>query len=106
MMKSVYRFLLAVLISALALPSGAAIFGYDNYWDCILGEMPGVQNDIAAYAVARSCSQKYPSRSVREKRFSFLGFNRMECIKKYAKKTSSKVAATQISLACGNLYAE
>lgn len=105
-MNLTYKCLFAVLTAALTLPSTAAIFGYENYWDCILGEMPEVQNDVAAYAVARDCNLKHPSRSVTERRFTFLGFNRTECIKKYAKKTSSRVAAAQISMACANLYGE
>jgi len=42
--------------------ASAGVFGYDNYWDCILDQMPGVQNDVAAGAVMRQCHVQAPNR--------------------------------------------
>lgn len=43
----------------------AAIFGPDNYDDCILESMKGVTGDGAAKLVANSCRQKFPEQKAR-----------------------------------------
>ena len=40
----------------------AGIFGPSNYDDCILESMKGVTSDSAAYAITRSCKQKFPAK--------------------------------------------
>jgi hypothetical protein len=36
-----------------------------SYADCVLSEIPGVQNDVAAAAVAQSCTQRFGSYQIR-----------------------------------------
>ena len=84
--------------------ANAGILGYDNYWDCIIEEMPGVQNDVAARAVLRKCNNEAPNRTVERKRFTFLGMNAEKCLLKNAKDVRSNLGAAQIRWACRSLY--
>jgi len=96
--------LFAALLAVVSTSADAGLFGYSSYYDCILDQMPGVKNDIAASAVMRSCNEKAPNRDVETKRLTFFGMNRIECIKKRAKDVGSERGAIQVRLACNNLY--
>lgn len=98
-----YRFFV-VFVMLLNGTASAGVFGYDNYWDCILDQMPGVQNDVAAGAVMRQCHVQAPNRAVERKRSTFLGMNAEKCLLKNGKKVRSERAAVQIRLACRSLY--
>lgn len=98
-----YRFVLVfgLLLSGSA---SAGFFGYENYWDCVLEEMPGAQNDIAARAVMRKCNTEAPARVVERKRFKFLGMDFNECLVKNTKSIRSELGANQVRFACRYLY--
>jgi len=44
----------------LSTPANAGWFGPDDYDECILEAMQGVKSDVAAYAIRRSCRDKFP----------------------------------------------
>jgi hypothetical protein len=88
--------------------SNIAIAG--NFATCILDEMPGIQNDPAAYAVYRMCVAKFPKIMNEVVQGSGRGFfsykNGAECAAKLAGKTQSRQAGTFIVVACNKLYNE
>jgi hypothetical protein len=60
-MKNVLISLL--LIAGTSCVEAAALFGPNNYEDCILEGMKGVNNDLAAKAVVMACARKFQASS-------------------------------------------
>ena len=58
------RFLRLLLLVALALQLTACdrLFGPSDYDDCVLQSMRGVNSDLAARAIAKSCREKFPKK--------------------------------------------
>lgn len=46
------------------------LFGYDNFEDCILSELDGVQSNSAANAIKHACRKKFP---LKTKTYSSVG---------------------------------
>ncbi len=99
-----FRFLcLTAVLSAylmlMPLPAMAGLFGPSNKWECILEEMPGTQNNVAAVSIRRSCDTRFSEQGKWSK--SFFGPKTFdECVAKYAKNTLSKTAVINIRMAC------
>ena len=91
-----------MVASITSAPAHGAIFGYDNFWDCILDKMPGVQNDVAAIAVVQICNEKELSQNVDKKKTNQ---TRQECTLKHSRNTSGERGPWMIRAACFNLYA-
>jgi hypothetical protein len=92
---------LAALSGANSAPVQAGLFGYDTFWECILDKMPGVQNDVAANAVAMQCHEKAPSLDVSSKSSRMTW---QECVIKHGKNAVGSKGPMMIQAACYNLY--
>jgi hypothetical protein len=55
--------LIAVLVLLSIRPTSAGLFGPDTYEECILKNMKGVSNDVAANAVENACRNQFPKKS-------------------------------------------
>lgn len=79
-----------------------------NLAKCLLGELPGTANDVAAGAIMRACLQKHPEGFASVKQGSGRGWfgyeSSAQCVAKHAKKTASRYAASGIAAACKKLY--
>lgn len=79
-----------------------------NFATCILDEMPGIQNDPAAYAVHQMCTAKFPKVMNEVAQGSGRGWfgysSGAECAAKLAGKTQSRQAGAFIFFACNRLY--
>jgi hypothetical protein len=86
----------------------AGVLGANNYWECILDEMPGVKNDYAAKAVNQVCVTTFPNTSEPADVSAplFGAQTRTECFAKNGKDTTSFRAIKQIRMACHFLYPE
>ena len=90
------------LILLTAAPAFAA-----NYATCVLDKMPGVANDVAAYAVYNTCHDKYPGDVEQGSGRGFFGYaSSTECIADKARDTRSAKAAQFVGVACRKLYDE
>ena len=95
---------LAALLCLVTLPAWAA----DNFAECILERMPGVQNDAVAGAIYRTCTAEFPGgiESVPQGAgrgwFGFKSGN--ECIIKKGEKVISRNGGFMLTAACNKLY--
>jgi hypothetical protein len=98
------RYLLILVLMALPVIACAS----SNYAECLLDNLPDVQNDVAAYAAVKMCRQQYPAGIDGVEYGSsrgWLGYNTPEeCTLKKSANTRSDVAARGINLACQRLY--
>lgn len=80
----------------------------DNFAECLLDKLPGVQNDATAYAAAQLCNSKYPERYDSITQGSGRGLfsyeSGAECALDKGADTLSSSAAGQIRVACNRLY--
>ena len=79
----------------------------DNYWQCLLDELPAVKNDTVAESIVNQCKDTYPihTRIFIQKNSSWFGFNSAEqCVTRKAKSVRSEVAARYLQAACYKLY--
>lgn len=82
-----------------------------NYPECLLENLPGVQNDTAARAAQRICTSKYPGGLASVKQGAGRGARGAfasgdECVVAVAGETQSEIAARAIGLACRRLFDE
>lgn len=93
------------IIALLACPSLAMA---NNFAQCLLDELPGVQNNNSAGAAYQVCSARHPERYAGVAQGSgrgFFGFDSgAECALKKARDTRSMDAAGMIRVACNRLY--
>lgn len=93
------------IIALLACPT---LVMADNFAECLLEKLPGVQNDATAYAAAQLCASKYPERynSIEQGagRDFFSYESGAECTLDKGADTLSSSAAGQIRVACNRLY--
>lgn len=83
----------------------SGLFGPSNYWECILDEMPGVKNDLAAIEVIKKCRKKFPNSSNIEKKTSFFVTKTAgDCVLEYGSDVSSPRGAKLVRAACYRLY--
>lgn len=96
------------LLITTALLTCPALASAGNYATCLLDEMPGLQNDNAAYAAVQVCTSKYPRRMDSIPQGAGRGFfsydSGAECALDKSRDTQSRTAAYQIRLACDRLY--
>jgi hypothetical protein len=82
----------------------------ENFAECILNDLPGVKNDIAAKAGFQQCEKKYPkgySEIYQGEGRGLFGYNSGdECTIDKAKETPSRVGGYVINVACYCLYNE
>ena len=96
---------LAILLMSIMAPatSKAGVFGYDNYWECILDKMDGVKNNAVAREVIRECKSKKLTTYVKEKG-SLFGTTASECVQDNADDVASELGAARVKSACYRLY--
>lgn len=79
----------------------------ENYEECVLEDLEGAQNDVAAINAANGCRKRFPDYNALPEKKSPLLFGPAtlrECVQAYAKTTPSHFAANQIYRACFALY--
>ena len=90
--------------------SQTGFFGPSNYWECLLDSMPGTKNDIVGTNLIIQCNKKFPNPSLIAEKDKVGGLfkspTKDDCIMKYAKDTTSPIAARSIYSACYQLYRE
>ncbi|MEM8844494.1 MAG: hypothetical protein AAGB35_05555 [Pseudomonadota bacterium] len=97
-------FILLYLYSA---SSHAWWFSHDNYWECLLENLEGIQSDTIANEVIESCQSEYMfyERTFVDKKYPWFGVKTAdECVIKYGKHVKSEIAARYIQSACYKLY--
>lgn len=98
----------AILIATLLPFAEPASAG--NFATCLLDELPGTENDQAAYAVHQVCKDRYPAGLEGVERGSGRGFfgyeSGAECTMDKARETRSRAAAFRIRAACNRLYGD
>ena len=101
-------FLTAVcLASSITSLAGSGYFGEGNYWECILDDMPGVENDTAAAEILEHCQDQFSfaDRIFVKKKEPWFGIKTAnECTISYSKNTPSTKGAEAIRAACHKLY--
>lgn len=95
-------------IAAVLLAIAPAFALAGNYATCLLKNLPGLQNEVAARAAINLCMSEYPGgiNSVPQgDGRGFLGYDSgAECAMKKAGETRSQLAGQGIYLACRRLY--
>ena len=99
---------IALLFLTCLSSNGQAWWGQqDNYWQCLLDELPDVKNDTVAESIVNQCKDSHPihTRIFIEKNSSWFGFSSADqCVKRKAKSVRSEVAAQYLQAACYKLY--
>jgi hypothetical protein len=82
----------------------------DNFAECIVEDMQGVQNQQVFGAIYKSCRTKFPKALSEIEKGSGRGLfsykNREECVVDNAKDTTFPRAAMSVAVACACLYDE
>lgn len=95
---------IATILCLVAAPSMAA----ENFAECIIERMPGVQNDAVAGAIARACLAEHPGgidavpQGSGRGWFSYKSGN--ECIIKKGEKVISRIGGNLLTGSCIKLY--
>lgn len=93
------------IIAFLACPNLAMA---DNFAECLLDKLPGIQNDNSAGAAYQVCIAEHPERYADIEQGSGRGIfgyqSGAECALKKARDTRSMNAAGMIRVACNRLY--
>lgn len=97
------------LIATLILLAGPSLAVADNYAECLLDKLPGVQNQSATIAAVRLCEADYPGGFASVKQGTGRGFfasydSGHECVLDMTSNTRHQRAASIISSACFRLY--
>lgn len=94
-----------ILFGLFSLP----VFAADNFAECVIDRMPGVQNDAVALAISRTCLAEHPGGIDAVKQGSgrgdWFGYNSgNECVIKKGEKVASRVGGNLLTGACNKLY--
>ncbi|WP_339731358.1 hypothetical protein [uncultured Pseudomonas sp.] len=97
-----------IAIAALSLTANACA---DNFAECLLEKLPGVQSQPATNAALQICKKKYPANWASVEQGSGLGFfaaydSGYECALDIGRDTQQRQAAFLITKACKLLYDE
>lgn len=98
------------MITGVALALASSLVIGSDFATCILDDMPGVQNDVAAAAIFKVCRDKYPLGLDGVEQGSGRGWfgydTGAKCAAKLAAKTPSRSGGQFIYAACNKLYNE
>ncbi|BCX82539.1 hypothetical protein MIT9_P2125 [Methylomarinovum caldicuralii] len=103
------RFLLA-LTAALSLNVAQAglwgrLFGPDNYWECLLDEMPGTLTYGGSMEKLAQCKKRFPDPTAYKPGKGLLGPKDFQgCLAKYLETTKEALARHSIQNACFRLF--
>ncbi|HHJ40341.1 MAG: hypothetical protein AXA67_05670 [Methylothermaceae bacteria B42] len=82
-----------------------ALFGPDNYWECLLDSMPGTMTYGGSMENIARCEKKFPDKSAYKTKNAVFGpKNYGQCLQKYASQTQEPLARQSILNACYRLY--
>ena len=80
-------------------------FGNDNYYECILYEMPEAESDQEAKEIHRKCKQDYPLSIPLIRKESYLDVETADqCLQEFVQETNSPEARRWIKNACYKVY--
>lgn len=79
------------------------------YYKCLLNELPGTENDIAAGSIIRKCQEENPCKSSKQNVKAIQIFGKTSsssCVATHGKNTRSSGALGYITQACYALYGD
>ncbi len=100
--KRAYAALL-VILAGYPSPASAGFFGPSDFCECILANIPGVKNDIAAVFAWRRCSEKFKNECT-SKASSWFRMTYSECVVKYGDDAQGEMAPQMIAGVCMRVY--
>jgi len=74
-----------------------------NFYECILDDMPGVRNNIAAREIMLNCRKEFPDAGIPEDKSS-LGGSARDCVVKNGKSAVGEIGPNLIRRSCYALY--
>ena len=74
-----------------------------NFYECILDDMPGVRNNIAAREIMLNCRKEFPDAVIPEDKSS-LGGSARDCVVKNGKSAVGEIGPNLIRRSCYALY--
>ena len=74
-----------------------------NFYECILDDMPGVRNNIAAREIMLNCRKDFPDAGTPETKSSWGGSAR-DCVVKYGKSAVGEIGPNLIRRSCYALH--
>jgi len=74
-----------------------------NFYECILEDMPGVRNNIAAREIMLNCRKEFPDAVIPEDKSS-LGGSARDCVVKRGKSAVGEIGPNLIRRSCYALY--
>ncbi len=74
-----------------------------NFYECILDDMPGVRNNIAAREIMLNCRKEFPDAVIPEDKSS-LGGSARDCVVKHGKSAIGEIGPNLIRRSCYALY--
>lgn len=74
-----------------------------NFYECILDDMPGVRNNIAAREIMLNCRKDFPDPVIPETKSSWGGSAR-DCVVKYGKSAVGEIGPNLIRRSCYALH--
>ena len=77
------------------------LFGYPDFCDCVLHQIQGVRNDIAASFVVLSCNNEKKCKSRKD---SWFAMTFEQCIVKYGRDVQGELATNLVAVACAASY--
>ena len=81
------------------------LFGNDNFYECILYEMPDAENDQQASQIHKQCKQNYPLSIPLIRKKTYLGVDSAtRCVEALVQEVSSRVAQGWMKNACYKVY--
>lgn len=110
MIKPFAQLMLQVLVATAALLLTSAVYA-DNFAECLLEKLPGVQSQPATNAALQICKKKYPANWASVEQGSGRGFfaaydSGYECALDIGRDTQQRQAAFLITKSCKLLYDE
>ena len=81
------------------------LIGHNNYYECILYEMPEAESDQEAKELHKQCKQDYSLSIPLKRKESYLGVETADqCIQEFVPQTQSPEARRWIKNACYKVY--
>lgn len=104
-----FHLLTALFLTGMALPVQAGLwdtlFGPDNYWECLLEEMPGTLTYGGSMEKLAQCRTRFPNPSDYRPGVDIFGPRDYQgCLEKYLQRTRDPLARHSIQNACFRLF--
>lgn len=74
-----------------------------NFYECILDDMPGVRNNIAAREIMFNCRKEFPDAAIPKDKSS-LGGTARECVVKHGRSAVGEIGPNLIRRSCYAVY--